>query len=35
MLLSTGTALSANTLGLVALLAGLAVTAGWLAWLYR
>ena len=35
MLLATGTTLSANTLGLLALLAGLAVTAGWLHWLYR
>ena len=33
--LATGFPMSANTAGLVVLAASLAVTAGWLLWLYR
>ena len=33
--LATGIPISANAAGLVVLVAGLLVTAGWLLWLYR
>jgi hypothetical protein len=33
--LATGTAIPANAAGLVVLVASLAITVGWLLWLYR